>query len=35
MSVMLMLNRAIYKLGMQPLDRALRNIMWDPETKTW
>ena len=25
--------RAINALGIEPIDRGLRNVMWDPETK--
>jgi hypothetical protein len=27
--------RNIYALGIEPIDCGLRNIMWDPDTKTW
>jgi len=25
--------RSIYALGVQPVDRGMRNIIWDPDTK--
>jgi hypothetical protein len=28
-------NRAVRKLGVEPGDKGLRNVMWDRETKKW
>lgn len=27
--------RAIYDLGIEPVDCALRNVLWEHETKRW
>ncbi|KAI1622359.1 hypothetical protein EDD37DRAFT_470201 [Exophiala viscosa] len=27
--------RSIYALGIEPVDCALRNVLWEPETKRW
>jgi hypothetical protein len=27
--------REVYALGVEPVDRGLRNVLWDKESKTW